>query len=343
MTFLLVRFLSALIVAGLLLTACATPTAPSPSAPATEASGAGDHDHGGDAGELPTFAPVALAEGDRVQVVVTSNIVADVVAQVGGDHIDLYTMLPVGADPHSYQATPQDLRMMTDAHVIFINGLRLEEAMALEAFAAKTAAVNTGFATIEFGDEEDADNDHAEDGHPHEGADPHTWFSVHAVETWTRNIAHVLSDLDPAHAEAYEAAAAAYVEELETLHADLEALVMEIPMERRKLVTDHDALGYLAAEYGFEVVGAVIPSFSTLSEPSAQDLADLQNQIREQGVTAIFVSTTVNAQMEGQLAQDLGIQIVPIYTGSLSDAEGPAATYLDFMRYNMTAIVDALK
>jgi ABC-type Zn uptake system ZnuABC Zn-binding protein ZnuA len=369
MSFPIFRLLSTLIVASLLLTACTIPAAQTLPAPASEQSTADDHDHAEEEhdhaeeehdhaeapGELPTFEPVALAQGEQLLVVATSNIVADIVAQVGGDHIELYSMLPVGADPHSYQVTPADLRMMTDADIVFINGLGLEEAMslALEDFAAKTVGVNTGFATIEFGGEgehaheeehaEEEEHAHGEDEHHHEGADPHTWFSVHAVETWTHNIAHVLSDLDPTNAEAYEAAADGYTAELETLHAELEALVMEIPADQRKLVTDHDALGYLAAEYGFEVVGSVIPSFSTLSEPSAQELAELQNQIREQGVKAIFVGTTINPQMEAQLAQDLGIQIVQIYTGSLSETDGPAASYLDFMRYTMTAIVNALK
>lgn len=162
------------------------------------------------------------------------------------------------------------------------------------------------------------------------------------MEKWTHNIHHVLSALDPANAEAYDAAATAYAEELEALHTELAALVDAVPAEQRKLVTDHDSLGYLAAEYGFEVIGSVIPSFSTLSEPSAQELAALQDQIRAEGVTAIFVGTTINPSQETQLAEDLGIQVVPIYTGSLSEANGPAATYVDFMRYNVSKIIGAL-
>ncbi len=108
-------------------------------------------------------------------------------------------------------------------------------------------------------------------------------------------------------------------------------------------MTDHDALGYLAHEYGFTIVGAVIPSFSTLAEPSAQQLAALQEQIREEGVNALFVGTTVSQRLAQQLAQDLGIALVPIYTGSLSEEGGPADSYIAFMRYNINAIVDALK
>lgn len=369
----ILRFLLPIFVISALLAACVAPTpAPTSEEMTTTATSAPDEhadehtdehadEHAHEAAtvpdQLPSFAAVDLSNGRKLQVVATTNIVADVVTQVAGDSVDLYAMLPVGADPHSYQPTPQDLRALTDADVIFINGLGLEEAMALalEEFAAKTVVVNTGIEAIEFGgdhahaeeshEEEHAEEEHAEEAghdHAHDGADPHSWFSVHVVEKWTHNIHHVLSDLDPTNAEAYTAAANAYAEELEALHAELLTLVDTIPAEQRKLVTDHDSLGYLAAEYEFEVVGAVIPSVSTLAEPSAQELAALQDQIRAESVTAIFVGTTINPQQETQLAEDLGIQVVPIYTGSLSEADGPAANYIDFMRYNVGKIVAAL-
>jgi ABC-type Zn uptake system ZnuABC Zn-binding protein ZnuA len=195
----------------------------------------------------------------------------------------------------------------------------------------------------EHGDEEHGDEEHAEEaGHIHEGGDPHTWQSVPNVMVWAQNIAAVLSQLDPAQAESYAAAAAEYEAELEVLEAELQALVAELPAEARKLVTDHSSLGYLADGYGFTIVGAVIPALSTVAAASAQELAALQDQINAEGVKAIFVGTTVNAQLVEQLAADLGIAVVPIYTDSLSEPDGPAASYPDFMRYNMQTIVDAL-
>ncbi len=337
------RFVLVLFVLSALFSACtAEPTAETPNTAAP--SGATDqaHEAGPAPAKLPQLAAVPLTNGEKLQVVATTNIVADVVGEVAGDRVDLYAMLPIGADPHSYQPTPQDLRALNDADVIFVNGLGLEEtmALALDDFVAKTVVVNTGIEAVEFGAdlEDDADADHA-----HEGVDPHSWFSIHAVEVWTHNIAHVLSDLDPANAEEYAAAAEAYAAELEALHDELTALVDDIPVERRKFVTDHDSLGYLAAEYNFEIVGAVIPSFSTLAEPSARQLAALQDLIQSTGVQAIFIGTTTRPNQEAQLAEDLGIRIVPIYTGSLSAADGPAATYIDFMRYNLHAIVEALR
>lgn len=343
MSFVGFRWLSALVALTLLLAGCNNGSPPS-SSPVVADHAEDDHARMDEHGALPNLAPASLAAGEKLRVVASSNIVADVVAQIGGDHIDLYTMLPTGADPHSYQATPEDLRMLTDANVVFINGLGLEETMApvLEEFASKTVVVNTGADLLQFGDEH-AEGEHAEEEHEHHGDDPHTWFSVHAVEQWTQNIAHTLSDLDPANAEDYAAAAAAYAVELEALHEELMTLTAQIPADQRRVVTDHDSLGYLAAEYGFEIVGSVIASFSTLAEPSAQQLAALQEQIRDEGVRVILVGSTVSARTETQLSQDLGIQVVRIYTGSLSEEDGPAATYIDFMRYNMNAIVEALR
>lgn len=160
---------------------------------------------------------------------------------------------------------------------------------------------------------------------------------------WTDNIATALSALDPAQADAYNAAATDYRAELEALNDELHALVDTLRAEQRKLVTDHDSLGYLAAEYGFTVVGTVIPSLSTMASTSAQELAALQEQITAESVKAIFVGSTVSPVLANQLATDLGIQVVPIYSDSLSDATGPASTYVDFMRHNFQTIVAALQ
>lgn len=285
---------------------------------------------------------VDLAAGARLQVVATTNIVADIVSQVGGEQIDLVGLIPTGADPHSFNPTPRDLLALNDAHVIFINGLHLEEALdpVLDNLdgGAVIVAVNDGVETLEIAaeaDETDAD-------HEHDGADPHTWFSVRAMTQWTENIAGVLSDLDPANAQSYADNAAAYQKELSALDEELTTLMAEIPVDKRKLVTDHDSLGYLANEYDFKVIGTVIPGLSTMAAPSARDLAALQQQIKMEGVEALFVGNTVNANLAEQIAADTGVQVIPIYTGSLSAGDGPAATYLDFMRYNVGQIVGAL-
>jgi ABC-type Zn uptake system ZnuABC Zn-binding protein ZnuA len=286
--------------------------------------------------ELPSLQALSLAAGERVQVVTTLNLIGDVVAQVGGTHIKLTTLLPIGVDPHSYSATPTDLRALQEAHVIFVIGQGLEEALTPVLTnpdaQAPLVSVNAGLTLMAM----------APDGHEHGGLDPHTWTSIRNVKQWVKNIEQVLSALDPANATDYTQAAATYTAQLEQLESQIIASIATLPTEKRKLVTDHDVFGYFAAHYGFTVIGAVVPSLSTLAEPSAQELAALQAQIKQAGVKAIFVGSTANANLEKQLANDLGITVVPLYTESLSDPNGPAATYLDFMRYNVQAIVTAL-
>jgi ABC-type Zn uptake system ZnuABC Zn-binding protein ZnuA len=286
---------------------------------------------------MPALSPVEL-QGRKLRVVATTNILGDVVAQVGGNHIELTTLLPPGADPHSYQLAPIDRQRLDDADVIFINGLGLEEGM-LPVLGdlrngVPVVAVSAGIDTIAFGGSE-----HNE----HSSVDPHSWQSVKNVIVWTENIATALSALDPAQADAYAVAAAGYRSQLEALNSDLHALAESLPADKRKLVTDHDSLGYIAHEYGFTIVGTVIPSLSTFASASAQDLVALEKQIKAEGVKAIFVGTTTSPHLADQLAADLGIRVLPIYSDSLSDANGPASTYLAFMRYNMQTIVDALR
>ena len=348
------RFLYAGLALALMLAwaaGCAAPASPgasSPSATSTQTAHEHDDEDAHTAESLPALAPAALAEGEKLRVVVTTNIVGDVVRQVAGDAVDLVQLLPVGADPHTYQARPDDLRHLNNAHVIFINGLHLEESMQPILDTLDTGApvieVNIGVPALQFGD--DHADEHAaadaEHDHSHAGADPHTWMDVHNVETWVENIAAVLSALDPAQAEQYAANAAVYRTQLDELDAEIEAMVATIPPEGRKLVTDHNNLAYLANAYGFTVIGTVIPSISTLASPSAQDLAALQQQIEQEGIKAIFVATTVNPNVAERIAGDTGAVVVPIYTASLSDAQGPAATYIDMMRHTVGQIVDAL-
>lgn len=287
-------------------------------------------------------APEAAGEG-QLQVVATTSIVADVVSQVGGDAVEVATLLPLGADPHAYTPTPQDLRMLNQADMIFINGLGLEEALmpVLETLdsGAPVVSVNAGVDPLALADDHAGDADHEE--HAGEG-DPHTWFDVANVILWTGTIRDALSELDPAHASDYAAAAEQYSTMLIALDQELRARIETLPPDRRKLVSDHAEFNYFARAYGFEVVGTVIPSLSTMAQPSAQELAALQDQIRAEGVPAIFVGTAVNPGVAQQIAHDVGIEVVTLYTGSLSEPDGPAANYPDLMRYTVDRIVTAL-
>ena len=277
-----------------------------------------------------------LKQGEKLRVVATTTIVGDVVRAIGGEAIDLTVLLPVGADPHTYEPIPQDMAAVAEAHVIFINGAGLEGFLErlLRNAGGKAAVVSVSegiqFRKLEGG------------ARPGE-IDPHVWFNPLNVIVWVHNIERTLCILDPANAEVYKANARQYEEALRELDVWIAEQVASIPPSRRKLVTDHAAFGYFAERYGFEQIGAIFPGFSTASEPSAQELAELEDSIRNLGVPAIFVGKTVNPDLAYRIARDTGVQVVFLYTGSLSEPEGPAGDYISFMRYDVSAIVEALK
>ncbi len=290
----------------------------------------------------PTLSPVSLGAGERMRVVATTSIVADVVANIGGDRIALTTLVPLGADPHSFQPTPQDMAALVDAHVVFANGFGLEAFLKplteSPDIARRVVYVSEGLTPLQH-EREEAGSEEAHE----EGSDPHTWFDPNNVMVWARNIRDALIALDPAHASAYRANAQAYIARLQELDAWIREQVAQIPPSNRKLVTDHTAFTYFAARYGFEQVGAIFPGYSTLSSPSARELAALEDAIRAQGVRAVFVGETVNPALAQRVAQDTGVRLVFLYTGSLGESGSPAATYLGMMRYNVSAIADALR
>lgn len=279
--------------------------------------------------------------GPGLKVVASTTLVGDVVRQVGGEHIALTVLLPVGADPHSFEPRPQDMAALSEAQIVFINGLHLEETLepALDSnVKGLLVTVSQGITPLPFNAE------HAgEAGDEHAEGDPHVWMSPGNVVIWANNIAAALSQADPDHAAAYHANAEAYIARLVELDGWIRQQVALVPVENRQLVTDHAALGYFVQEYGFQQVGLVVNSFSASAAPSAQELAALEDAIRAQGVKAIFVGTTVNPALSQQIAKDTGVKLVFFFTGSLSQPGGGAESYLEFMRYNVRAIVEALK
>jgi len=211
--------------------------------------------------ETTELSAVTLGAGDELQVVATTNVLADVVGVVGGDRIALTALMGVGVDPHSYAPTPADVAAVHNAHVVFASGAgletNLEEMLASAGGEATHIYVSQGLelrpAPEESGEEEE------EEAHDHKDGDPHVWFSVPNVIVWVGTIESTLSALDPANAAVYAANARAYVEELEALDAWVMEQVATIPEANRRLVTSHPAFGYLADRYGLELVGAVYP------------------------------------------------------------------------------------
>lgn len=295
-----------------------------------------------------TFVAAMLIGAQAVgapSVVATTSFVGDIVAQIGGDEIQLSVLFPLGADPHSFEATPADAVLLARAAVVFAVGAGLEEAL-------EPLLSTTGVRVVELaefvpllswtGHDHDEDPEYDDKDHHHGEHDPHVWTDPTLVALWTHVIQDVLTELAPEHADVFAARAVAYREELAQLDLWIVQQVGRVSRENRLLVSDHHVLGYFAHRYGFRVAGSVVPGLSTLAEPSARELAELVSTIRALGVRAVFVSTTVNPQLAEQVTRDTGTQLVRLYTASLSDRAGPASTYLGMMRYNVTAIVVAL-
>ncbi len=295
------------------------------------------------------------ADDGKLNVVATTSIVADVVSNIGGEYVNVEILLPVGADPHSFEPTPQDIAKVADADIVFANGAGLEAFIdhLLESADAtdKIVEVSDGIALLEHPNavaeeahEEDEDHVEGEEhDHDHAAGDPHTWVDPNNVMVWVANVEAALSEVDSANAESYAANAAAYIAELEEVDAWIRDEIGQIPEENRKIVTDHQLLGYYIEEYGLEMAGAIIPGYSSLSQPSAQELAAIEDAILATGVQAVFVGNTVNPNLAERVAEDTGVELVFFYTGSLSPADGDAPTYLDYLRYNTTVFVEALK
>lgn len=288
---------------------------------------------------MPQLEPADL-DGGKLRVVATTSIIGDVVARVGGEAIELQQLMEPGQDPHSYQPSAGDLTGAAQAGVIFINGWDLEEGLAND---LATVAAGTPLIPVSAGIKPLAFTSRDEDEPGRHKVDPHVWLDPHLVKSWTSNIARALVELDPANALVYEANAAAYLSELDQLIAYVDEQLAAIPEAQRTLVTSHDSFGYFAGRYGFNVVGTVLPSGSTLAEPSASQLAELVGVMEAVGVCTIFSETTANEELAIAVAAELNscqeVKVVPLYTGALGPAGSHAGSYIDMMKVNVDTIV----
>jgi len=294
---------------------------------------------------IDALQPAPLPANGRLKVVATTNVVADVVRNVGGSDIELTPLIPLGADPHAYQPTPGDLQALTQADLILINGLGLEAPLestlsTLSLDGIPVVSLSEGVNARDWPMQ--TDEQHPPDELLDADLDPHVWLDPLQVIHWTENTQQALSRRDPVRAETYRQRAQEYQNALRELHEWILKRVEEIPPARRMLVADHLALGYFAHRYGFEMVGAVIPAYSTGAEPSSQALGILQEVIRERDVAAIFVERSLNPRLAARLAQDVGVPVVPLYIGTLTPPSGEAPSYIAMMQYNVEAIVRAL-
>jgi len=286
--------------------------------------------------------PVAQSGGGRaaLKVIAAETFLADIAQNVAGDRVKIDSLMPIGVDPHGFEPTPTDVAKIADSTVLIVNGAGFEEFLAklLENAGGQRAVLeaSAGLTSRRLHDGEIADPDH--------NGDPHFWLDPNNVIKYVENIRDGLSAADPAGAATYQVNAEAYIAKLKELDRWIADRVAEVPEAKRLLVTNHESFGYFADRYGFKIIGTVLPSISTGSSPSAQQLAALIDRIKATGAQAIFLETGTNPQLAEQVAQETGSKVVTnLYSHSITNAGGPAPTYIDMMKFNTNAIVNALK
>lgn len=284
----------------------------------------------------------SLASAQQLKVVTSFSIIEDLVNKVGGNRVTITNFVPRDGDTHIYQPGTQDVKNLADARLVFVNGLGLENwfqpLLKNAASKARLIRLSDGLKPLKLeGDHQDHKDDHGE-------FDPHMWWNLTNAIAYVRKIQSALEKADPAGTNLFKSNADRYARELANLDAWAKTQVAQIPAANRKLVTNHDALGYFAARYGFRVMGNVIPSLGTEREPSAKETASLVNAIRREKVKAIFTENTVSARLAETIARETGAKIAPpLYTDALGAPGSRGDTFLKAFRYNITTIVNALK
>jgi len=281
----------------------------------------------------------------RLKVLTSTTFLADITQNIAGDRISVDSLLPVGADPHAYQAAPSDVAKIAESNLLILNGVEYEHFIEplLENAGGERIIIEATAGLEPHPVEEHAEGAAPADGHDHEAGDPHMWLDPNLVVSYVENIRDGLIQIDVEGTQIYKVNADAYIAQLKELNQWIIEQVNAIPAERRLLVTNHEAVGYFAERYGFEVVGAVIPSLSTDAGTSAKELAALIEVIKTSGAPAIFLGEVENPDLANQIAAETDVRVVDnLHLESLT-VGSPAATYIDMMKHNVNQIVDALK
>jgi zinc/manganese transport system substrate-binding protein len=286
---------------------------------------------------LATALAAAPAQAqDKIKVVATFSILADLVKNVGGDRIEVAALVGPNSDSHVFSPTPGDARKLAGAKVVFVNGLGLEGWMTRLVKASGTKAptfvASTGIKSRKMED----------DHHPGQMVtDPHAWQSIANTKIYVANIRDGLAKADPAGKGAYDANATSYLARLDALEREVKAAIGKIPADRRRIITTHDAFGYFGGAYGMEFISP--EGVSTEAAPSARDVARIIAQVRKQKIPAVFMENITDPRLMQQIAKETGARIGgTLYSDALSDAGGPAATYIDMMRSNVGELSKAL-
>jgi manganese/iron transport system substrate-binding protein len=283
-----------------------------------------------------------------VRVATSITVFADMVRQVGGDRVTVISMIPPGADAHTFQPGPRDVQKLSDVRVIFINGFGLEESLmgVLEnnkPAGAEIVELSAGLRPIAFEAEAvgpaPVGNDLDEDDHEeHEGANPHFWLDVRNAKRYVERIRDALIDVDSDGRSTYIANADRYLGELDQTDAYIRQQIATIPEDQRKLVTFHDAFPYFAEAYGLQLVGFVVRAPGR--EPSAREIKQLGDTIREENVKTVFKEPQLNARLLDRAARDAGVRVDVLYSDALTK---DITSYTQMMRTNADTIARGLQ
>jgi ABC-type Zn uptake system ZnuABC Zn-binding protein ZnuA len=286
--------------------------------------------------------------GPPLDVVATTTILADLIAQAGGSLVSASSLVPKGGEVHTFDPTPEDAIRLSDADLIAMNGLGLDgwlHGLIDTAGATSVPVVELGAnlpGVTYLPNAEELGQAPAPSGVTGQPAlpNPHLWMNVAYAERYVDRIVEVLSAADPTHAADYAANGAAYRNRLAALDSEIRDQVNTIPPDHRRVISFHDAFPYFAAAYGLQIVGTVLKNPG--QEPSAADLAEIIDVVRNEGATAIFAETQFPNDLADTIAQETGITVVNgLYSDTLGDP--PAATYEGMMRTNLQLVTDALR
>jgi zinc/manganese transport system substrate-binding protein len=275
----------------------------------------------------------AAASAKTLNTVASFTVLADVVKQVGGEHVNVKSLVGPNGDPHEFEPSPDDAKTLKEADITFVSGEGLEswfeKLVAASGYSGKPFVVSTGIKTRTM----------EEDGKT--VTDPHVWNSPINVEIWVSNIEKALAASDPEDAADFKANAAKYTQELKDLHAYAKSMLETVPKDRRKILTSHDAFGYFGREYDVEFLSPL--GLSTETEASAADVAKLIDQIKREKVKTYFFENSNDSRLVEQISKATGAQPGgELYVEALSKEDGPAPTYAKMFRYNVDQLAKAI-
>lgn len=327
---------------------------------------------------LGLLAASLSVQAEPLRVVSSFSILNDMVKEIGGDKVMASTIVPVNGDAHSFEPRPSDAKTLASAQLLVINGLEFEtwlpRLQQAAGYKGPQIVATEGITPLAFegGQDDHADHSHdhdhdhdhepahdhdhqharAEEGeqahsdhahsHQHGSQDPHAWQSLGLAQIYVRNISKGLEQADPANAEYYQRRAKDYAQRIQELDDSIKTRLQAVPVEKRKVITSHDAFSYMGKAYDIRFIPLV--GVSSQAEPSARDIAQIIQQARREQIQAIFVENTVSAKLVEQVARETGAKVGgTLYSDALGVAGSGVDTYLGMMRSNTDQLIKALQ